>query len=84
MAERALVSRPTLTKLEQGDPNVSLYATVLFVLGMIERLSELADPKYDAIGLSLEDEMLPERIRSHGLLDYRSRSSYRSARVRRN
>lgn len=66
MAERSLISRVTLTKVEKGDPGVSLgiYATVLFVLGMNERLADLADSKHDAIGLSLEDELLPQRIRS--------------------
>lgn len=66
MAERALISRTTLTKVEKGDPSVSLgiYATVLFVLGMIARLSDLADATHDAVGLSLENEILPQRIRS--------------------
>jgi len=36
---------------------------VLFVLGMIERLADLADPKNDALGLQLEEENLPVRIR---------------------
>ena len=65
MAERALISRTTLNKVEKGDPNVSLgiYATVLFVLGMTDRLAELADPRHDAVGLSLEEERLPQRIR---------------------
>jgi transcriptional regulator with XRE-family HTH domain len=65
MAERSLISRVTLTKVEKGDPSVSLgiYATVLFVLGMTERIAELADPRHDAIGLSLEEERLPQRIR---------------------
>ncbi len=66
MAERALMSRMTLNKIEKGDPGVGLgmYATVLFVLGMTDRLSDLADPKYDATGLLLEGERLPQRIRS--------------------
>ena len=65
MAERALMSRMTLNKIEKGDPGVGLgmYATVLFVLGMTERLSDLADPRYDATGLSLADDLLPQRIR---------------------
>ncbi len=65
MAERALISRKTLNKVEKGDPGVSLgiYATVLFVLGMTDRLAELADPRRDAVGLSLEEERLPRRIR---------------------
>ncbi len=65
MAERASISRTTLNKLEKGDPGVSLgnYATVLFVLGLLEPLSDLADPRNDAVGLELEEEHLPQRIR---------------------
>lgn len=66
MAERALISRMTLNKIEKGDPGVSLglYANVLFVLGMTERLADLADVRYDTTGLSLADELLPQRIRA--------------------
>lgn len=65
MAERASISRTTLNKVEKGNPGVSLghYATVLFVLGMVERLGDLADLKTDAVGLGLEEERLPQRIR---------------------
>jgi transcriptional regulator with XRE-family HTH domain len=65
LAERASVSRMTLSKAEKGDPGVSLgtYATVLFSLGMIERLADVADPRHDALGLELEEEHLPKRIR---------------------
>jgi DNA-binding XRE family transcriptional regulator len=65
LAERASISRTTLHKVEQGDPGVSLgiYATVLFVLGMIDQLTSLADPQHDALGMDLEEEHLPERIR---------------------
>src|SRR5438128_9010294 len=65
LAQRASISRMTLNKVEKGDPGVSLgtYATVLFVLGMVERLADLADPKNDAVGLELEEEHLPKRIR---------------------
>ena len=64
-AQRASISRTTLVKVEKGDPGVALgiYATVLFVLGMIERLADLADPKNDAVGLQLEEDHLPQRIR---------------------
>jgi DNA-binding XRE family transcriptional regulator len=64
MAERALISRPTLVKVEKGDPGVSLgiYATVLYVLGMVDRLGELAAAENDPVGLELEQEQLPERI----------------------
>ena len=65
MAERADLSRSTLSKIEKGDPSVSLggYATVLFVLGLTEHLSNLADANSDAVGRMLEEENLPKRIR---------------------
>jgi len=51
--------------VEKGEPAVSLgaYATVLFVLGFAERLGDLADPGTDELGLALEGERLPQRIR---------------------
>src|ERR1035438_10212050 len=65
LAERASVSRTTLHKAEKGDPGVSLgtYATVLFALGMVDRLADVADPRHDAVGRELEEENLPKRIR---------------------
>jgi len=66
MAERAFVTRQTLHKVEKGDPTVSMgtYATALFILGMTDRLADLADSRFDQLGLSLEEERLPKRIRS--------------------
>lgn len=65
-AERASVSRMTLNKVEKGAPGVSLgiYATVLFVLGLADRIADLADVRHDATGLQLEEERLPKRIRT--------------------
>ena len=65
MAERVGVTRATLTKLERGDPSVSMgvYATAIFVLGFIDRLTDLASPGLDEVGLALEEERLPQRIR---------------------
>ena len=65
LAERARLSRTTLTKVEKGDPGTSLgaYATVLFVLGMTDRLADLADARHDGVGLALEEERLPQRVR---------------------
>jgi hypothetical protein len=40
------------------------YATVAFVLGLTDRLAELADVRSDALGLLLDEERLPKRIRS--------------------
>ena len=65
LAERASVSRTTLNKVENGDPGVSLgiYATLLFVLGLVDRIGDLADAKNDTVGRELEEENLPQRIR---------------------
>jgi len=65
LAERASISRTTLSRIEKGDPGVSLgnYATVLFALGMVDRLADVADPRHDAVGRELEEEHLPQRIR---------------------
>ena len=64
-AQRASISKPTLIKVERGDPGVSMgsYATVLFVMGMVDRLSDLVDAKNDPVGLQLEEENLAQRIR---------------------
>lgn len=65
MAERASISRLTLRKVERGDPGVAMgtYAAVLFVLGLAQRVSDLADVRTDAVGLDLEEHRLPQRIR---------------------
>ncbi len=64
-ADRAGISRTTLDKIEKGDEGVSAgaYARILFVMGMVERFGDLADPKFDQIGMELESEQLPKRIR---------------------
>ncbi len=65
MAERAFISPSTLVRAEKGDPSVALgiYASILFVLDMTDRLSALADPAHDPVGQALEEERLPKRIR---------------------
>ena len=66
MAQRAMISRTTLVKVEKGDPGVSIgvIATVIFVLGMTDRLADIADASHDRLGLDLESEKLPKRISS--------------------
>ena len=66
MAQRAAISRSTLNKVEKGDPTVAMgtYATVLFVLGLTDRLAELADVRFDRLGQTLAEEQLPQRIRT--------------------
>ena len=66
MAKRASISRTTLTKVEKGDPSVSLgtYVTIIFILGMLSNLANLLDINKDELGRSLEEEILPVRVRT--------------------
>lgn len=65
MAERVGVTRATLAKAEKGDSSVSMgvYASMLFVLGLVDRLAEIANVRHDEVGMALEEERLPQRIR---------------------
>jgi hypothetical protein len=64
MAQRAFIDRRSLARVEKGDPGVSMaiYATVLFVLGMIDRLADFASPANDPVGQALANEGLPPRV----------------------
>ncbi len=61
---RAGISRPTLSKIERGDPSVAFgnYVQVLRVLGLLDDLSLIA--KEDVLGRRLQDESLPRRQRA--------------------
>jgi hypothetical protein len=63
LAERMMVSLPTLQRLEKGDPGVGIgvVATALWTLGLIERLSNLASPDVDGVGKVLEAKRLPKK-----------------------
>ena len=64
-AERANISRTTLTKIEKGDAGVSMgaYARVIFILGLISHLADMVDIRFDKLGQSFETEHLPKRVR---------------------
>lgn len=64
VCSRADISRPTLYKIENGDPTVAIGACVqvLRVLGLLEDLSLVA--KEDSLGRRLQDESLPHRQRA--------------------
>lgn len=66
MAERIGVHKNTYLKVEKGDPSVALgiYAMALFVLGLSNPLTTIADPGRDDTGLMLEADHLPKRIRA--------------------
>ncbi len=64
MAERAFISRGTLYKVERGDPSVSIgiYATVLAILGLADRLGQTADRRDDSLGLDIDEDRLPRKV----------------------
>lgn len=64
MAARLFVSRGTLWRLERGDGTVSIgtLATAAFILQLHDRLANLAAPSGDHLGLSLDEQHLPQRI----------------------
>ncbi len=65
ISERASISRTTLIKIEKGDAGVSMgaYAKVVFILGLISHLSDIADIAFDKLGQTFETEHLPKRVR---------------------
>lgn len=65
VAERASVSRQTLTAIEKGSPSVAIgaYAAVLHALGGLEQ-DLLLIAKDDELGRKLQDLDLPQRLRA--------------------
>ena len=65
MAERMGVAPNTYRRVEKGDPAVATgaCAMALFVLGFGGALGELIDVTRDEVGLQLDEERLPKRVR---------------------
>ena len=65
LASRMFVTRKTLSRLENGDPGVSLavLASALWVLGFEKDLLEIAHPEKDKVGIYRERQRLPKRVR---------------------
>lgn len=66
MAERIGVSRGTYLRIEKGDPaaGMGVYAMALFVLGLDTPFASLADASRDELGLLLDAERVPKRVRA--------------------
>ena len=65
LADRAGVSRETISRLENGDPSVS-FATVLNVcnvLGILDRVENAVDPYETDLGRARADQLRPQRVR---------------------
>ena len=62
--ERAGITHVTLTKVEKGDAGVSIgiYTRVMFVLGLIDNVYNLAEPDNDVVGKMYDKENLPKRV----------------------
>ncbi len=65
VAERAGISRSTLSRLEHGRTPVSLEAflNVARALGVLERVVLAVDPYETDVGRLRADERLPQRVR---------------------
>ena len=65
MAERLFVSKDTLWRLERGEPSVAMgtLATAAFIFQLHDKLGNLAAPATDALGLILDEQRVPLRIR---------------------
>lgn len=66
MCKRAGISRPTLMKIESGDAaaSIGVYAKVLFILSLLDNFENIADIRNDKVGIIIESEELPKRVRS--------------------
>ncbi len=62
--ERAGITHVTLTKVEKGNAGVSIgiYTKVMFVLGLIDNVYNLAEPDNDVVGKMYDKENLPKRV----------------------
>ncbi len=65
MAERIGVAKSTYARIEKGDPAVAMgaYAMALFVLGFGGVFGDLVDARRDEVGLVMDEERLPKRVR---------------------
>ena len=71
LAQKAGIHPNTLRKVESGAPGtaVGAYAAVLWALGLLEHLAEVARPDRDAEGETLAAARLGERTRPSTALD---------------
>jgi transcriptional regulator with XRE-family HTH domain len=65
VCQRSGISRPTLRKVETGNPTVTLetFLNVLRALGRLDSVVEALDPYETDFGRARADQALPERVR---------------------
>jgi transcriptional regulator with XRE-family HTH domain len=69
LADRAGVSRDTMSRLERGEGGISLETLLrtLRALGLLDILTDAFDPHRSDIGRMRSDEELPKRVRPRRL-----------------
>ncbi len=65
LAERIGVERRTIARLEDGLPGVGMgvFLMALWALGLWDSAGEVANPEADKVGVFLEKQRQPERVR---------------------
>jgi transcriptional regulator with XRE-family HTH domain len=71
VADRIGASRFTVADLEKGKPGASIaaYAGALWALGLLDQMSDLADPERDEEGKILESARSPQQAPRRRALD---------------
>ncbi|MBC2717061.1 MAG: helix-turn-helix domain-containing protein [Desulfobacteraceae bacterium] len=71
MSSRMFVTRKTLSRLENGDPGVSLTVLIsaLWVMGFEKDLLAVCNPEKDKVGIYRERQRLPQRVRTASTAD---------------
>lgn len=66
VSERAGISRSTLSRLENGDPGVSMatFLSVTRALGVLDLVVKATDPYETDLGRARADQKLPKRVRT--------------------
>lgn len=66
VADRAGISRETLSKIQKGDSGAGIgnYASVIFAIGLGVDWMNLADIEKDTMGQLLDEERIPLRARN--------------------
>jgi len=65
LAERMGVDRRTVSRLEQGSSGVGIgvFLAALWILGLWDTARSVADPAADAVGIFMEQQRVPARVR---------------------
>lgn len=65
VCQRAGISRPTLRKVENGDPSVTVetFLNVVRALGRLDAVVTALDPYESELGRARADMLLPDRVR---------------------